>query len=67
LHGVSTGCPKLDVPPPLAVAELGMVSGLDEKLLALGAVLTQVDNRDLATVDVRVPNKPVVTRRASCQ
>lgn len=67
VHGVSPGCPKLDVPPPLAVAELGTVSDLDEKLLALGAVLTQVDNRDLAAVDVRVPDKPVVTRRTSCQ
>lgn len=60
-------CQKIDVPAPLALAELGNGESMDEKLLALAAVLTQVDGRQLATIDVRVPDKPVVTRRTSCQ
>jgi cell division protein FtsQ len=62
-----SACQKIDVPAPLALAELGTGESMEEKLLALAAVLTQVDNRQLATVDVRVPDKPVVTRRTSCQ
>jgi hypothetical protein len=57
----------LDVPPPFALALLDGSDRVDDALVALDAVLSQVDDRCLATVDVRVPDKPVVTRRDNCR
>jgi UDP-N-acetylmuramate dehydrogenase len=55
-----------DLPAPYAVVHLGSTSAADEKLLAASTVLDQVDPTCLAEIDVRVPAKPVVTRRSGC-
>ena len=55
-----------DLPAPYAVVHLGSISAADEKLLAASTVLDQVDPTCLAEIDVRVPAKPVVTRRSGC-
>ena len=55
-----------DLPAPYAVVHLGSTSATDEKLLAAATVLDQVDPTCLAEIDVRVPAKPVVTRRSGC-
>jgi xanthosine utilization system XapX-like protein len=55
-------------PPPPVVVEFGAVGQLaTEKLLALEAVLTQVDGRCVATIDVQIPSDPRVTRLEWCE
>jgi hypothetical protein len=46
--------------------ELGPHDELDAKLLAVRTVLTQVDLACPATIDVRVPSVPVLTRAGNC-
>jgi cell division protein FtsQ len=58
--------PGADLPAPYALVHLGSTDSVDEKLLAVATVLDQVDLTCLAEIDVRVPAKPVVTRRDSC-
>jgi cell division protein FtsQ len=48
------------------LALLGTADDLDTKLVALVAVLDQVDRGCLERVDVRVPTSPVLTRGAGC-
>jgi cell division protein FtsQ len=48
---------------PAGVVELGGIAQLEEKLLAVLTVLDDVDPAALATLDVRVPTAPVLTRR----
>lgn len=71
--GSGAGQPRPDPPPsgpelpaPYAVVHLGSTSAADEKLLATATVLDQVDPTCVAEIDVRVPAKPVVTRRSGC-
>ena len=45
------------------VVHLGAVDQLDAKLRAVFTVLDRVDLRGLATLDVRVPSAPVITRQ----
>lgn len=47
---------------PRGRARLGRPTELEAKLRALERVLAQVDARDLAVVDVRLPSSPVLTR-----
>ena len=47
-------------PPP--VVQLGGLDHLDQKLRAAESVLASVDRRGLATLDVRFPASPVLTR-----
>jgi cell division protein FtsQ len=63
--GDGVGAP--DVPVPYALAVLDGSDPVDDQLSALDAVLTQVDDRCLGLVDVRVADKPVVTRRNDCR
>lgn len=44
------------------IVRLGGTTDLDAKMVALATLLTRVDSRDLATIDVRVPEAPVLTR-----
>ncbi|HSL58271.1 MAG TPA: FtsQ-type POTRA domain-containing protein [Acidimicrobiales bacterium] len=46
------------------VARLGAHGEVDDQLAALATVLTRVDLTCLATIDVRVPSAPAVTRSA---
>jgi cell division protein FtsQ len=48
------------------VIRLGAADQLATKLVAAATVLTQVDTACLATVDVRVPSAPAVTREPGC-
>jgi cell division protein FtsQ len=48
---------------PDAVVRLGAPEALDEKLRSVRTVLARVDPRTLATLDVRDPATPVLTRR----
>jgi cell division protein FtsQ len=48
------------------VARLGPPADLGPKLVAVATVLDQVDLACLATLDVRVPSAPAVTRSAAC-
>ena len=48
---------------PGGVVHLGSVEQLDDKLRAVFTVLDRVDLRGLATLDVRVPSAPVITRQ----
>lgn len=48
------------------VVRLGAADQLATKLVAATTVLTQVDNACLASVDVRVPSAPAVTRVPGC-
>jgi cell division protein FtsQ len=48
------------------VARLGPTTGLGAKLVAVATVLEQVDLTCLATIDVRVPSAPTVTRAPGC-
>jgi cell division protein FtsQ len=55
----------------LALAEggsvhLGSLDDLDAKLMAVAAVVDQVDLRCLAVLDVRVPASPALTRQPGC-
>ena len=59
--------PAVDVPPPYAVVRLGSLDQIEVKLLALETLLTRVDRTDLGRIDVRVPAKAAVTRRAGCR
>jgi cell division protein FtsQ len=48
------------------VVHLGSVDQLDDKLIALDAILTKaVPDPPIATIDVRVPSSPVLTRKGS--
>lgn len=47
---------------PQGVASLGSPTDLAAKVAALRIVMAQVDQRDLATIDVMNPSTPVVTR-----
>ena len=48
------------------IARLGPTTGLGAKLVAVATVLEQVDLTCLATIDVRVPSAPAVTRAPGC-
>jgi len=48
---------------PEGMVRLGPPDDLDRKFTAIRAVLTQVDLRNLAVLDVRRPENPVLTRR----
>jgi hypothetical protein len=58
--------PGRDVPDPYALVHLGSTDDVDDKLIATATVLDQVDPTCLAAIDVRVPAKPVVSRRDFC-
>jgi hypothetical protein len=48
------------------VVHLGSVDQLDDKLIALDAILTKAAaDPPIATIDVRVPSSPVLTRKGS--
>jgi cell division protein FtsQ len=47
---------------PRGTAHLGGIDRLGEKLTAVATVLTRIDSKNLSTLDVRVPEAPVVTR-----
>lgn len=49
-----------------AVVELGDAEGLDAKLEAFRTIHARVDRSCLATVDLRVPERPVLTREEPC-
>lgn len=48
------------------VAVLGTTDDLDAKLLAVEAMLSNVDRTCLERLDVRAPGTPVLTRRSAC-
>jgi hypothetical protein len=48
---------------PDAVVRLGAPDALEEKLRSVRTVLGTVDPRTVATIDVRDPATPVLTRR----
>ena len=50
---------------PEGMVRLGPPNDLDAKFTAIRAVLAQVDLRNLAVLDVRRPENPVLTRRES--
>lgn len=50
-----------------AIVRIGTLDGLDAKMVALATLLSRADTRDLASIDVRVPAAPVLTRAASGQ
>ncbi len=50
----------------LVVVRFGPPSEVAAKLVALDAMVTSVDRRCVATIDVRVPSAPVLTRRPAC-
>lgn len=45
----------------------GSATEVEDKVLALRTVFGQVDDRCLATLDVRVPDRPVITRDRACE
>jgi cell division protein FtsQ len=47
---------------PRGTVRLGPADNLEAKLIAVETVLAQVDVRNLATLDVRLPSSPVLTR-----
>lgn len=47
---------------PRGTVRLGRPTDLENKLRAVERVLAQVDTRDLAVLDVRLPSSPVLTR-----
>jgi hypothetical protein len=47
---------------PAGAVWLGPATDLDAKLTSLTTVFAQVDDRDIATIDVRVADQPVLTR-----
>jgi cell division protein FtsQ len=67
--GVRAGAVDGEVELRLAgggAARLGPTTGLGAKLVAVATVLEQVDLTCLATIDVRVPSAPTVTRAPGC-
>jgi hypothetical protein len=48
---------------PEGMVRLGPPDDLDAKFTAIRAVLAEVDLRNLAVLDVRRPENPVLTRR----
>lgn len=48
---------------PDGVVRFGPPEQAEEKFTAIATVLAQVDTRDLAVLDVRIPRAPVLTRR----
>ncbi|MDY7104522.1 MAG: FtsQ-type POTRA domain-containing protein, partial [Actinomycetota bacterium] len=51
---------------PEGSVRFGEVDEVDEKIVALETVLVRVDDTCLDTIDVRVPDAPVVTRVPTC-
>lgn len=49
------------------IARVGPVTDVEAKLRALSTVLDQVDLTCVETIDVRVPERPVLTRDEPCQ
>ncbi len=47
---------------PQGIVVVGTAEGLIDKLRAAHSVLSAVDGRTVATLDVRLPNSPVLTR-----
>jgi hypothetical protein len=45
----------------------GPATEVEDKVLALRTVFGQVDDRCLAMLDVRVPDRPVITRDRACE
>jgi hypothetical protein len=45
------------------VVRFGSAEALEEKLVALATVLSDVDLTDLAVLDLRVPSSPALTRQ----
>lgn len=60
------GAIRLRLVPSGEVA-FGPATAVEEKVLALRTVFAQVDDRCLATLDVRVPDRPVITRDRGCE
>ncbi len=54
---------RTDGPDADGIVRLGPPDDLDRKFTAVRAVLAQVDLRNLAVIDVRRPDSPVLTRR----
>jgi cell division protein FtsQ len=52
---------------PAGVVAFGRAEQAESKLSALDTVLARVDQTCLATIDVRVPTKPLVTRAPDCE
>lgn len=52
---------------PEGTVRFGSGDDLDSKVLALATILERVDDTCLDTIDVRVPDVPVLTRDASCE
>jgi hypothetical protein len=48
------------------VARFGSTADLDDKIAALTTVLDRVELDCLATVDLRAPGSPALTRYAGC-
>ncbi len=51
---------------PAAVIHWGRADQLDEKVRSLQALFAQADISNLCSVDIRVPDSPVLTRGAPC-
>ncbi len=51
---------------PAAVIHIGRADQLEEKVRSLQALFAQADLTDLCSVDIRVPDSPVLTRGAPC-
>ena len=60
---VGGGEVELQLVAPGGVVRLGPPSELEEKLRVLATVLTRADLAEVATIDVRVPRAPALTRR----
>lgn len=60
---VEGGEVELQLTPPGGVVRLGPPTGLAEKLRVLATVLAKADLARVASVDVRVPRAPALTRR----
>jgi cell division protein FtsQ len=66
---VATAGPELQLrlrDPEGAVARLGDVDELDDKLVAVATALDQIELACLLTIDARVPSAPAVTRVPGC-
>jgi POTRA domain, FtsQ-type len=47
---------------PSVTVRFGLPDGLDAKVLALGTLMNRADLKGVSTIDVRVPDDPVLTR-----
>ncbi|MEJ5254486.1 MAG: FtsQ-type POTRA domain-containing protein [Acidimicrobiales bacterium] len=52
---------------PSGEVVFGPATAVEEKVLALRTVFAQVDDRCLATIDVRLSDRPVITRDGGCE